>query len=101
MLLSQLHEAASGTGTATAAQLLTGCCAQLTAVDWMLRQLHPSRQPKAAAAFAGSTGKPAVLLPWLQTVSLALVAAGSAMDPAGNQGECSVFTALHVRSCRA
>lgn len=27
--------------------------------------LHPPHQPRAVAAFAGSTGKPEVLLPWL------------------------------------
>ena len=38
----------------------------------MDRVLSLDRQPQAAAAFANSTAKPAVLLPWLLTVSRAL-----------------------------
>lgn len=51
-----------------------GC--QLAAVAGTLESvLSPSRQPRAAATFASSTGKPAVLMPWLQGLCRALAAA--------------------------
>lgn len=37
--------------------------------------LHPSSRPQTAAAFAASTARPAVLLPWLRSMSKALRAA--------------------------
>lgn len=35
--------------------------------------LQPGRQPKAAAAFSASTGKPEVLMPWLAVLSESLL----------------------------
>jgi hypothetical protein len=34
--------------------------------------LHPERQPQAAAAFAGSTGRPDALLPWVAAATAVL-----------------------------
>lgn len=72
-------------------RLWDGCRAQLAAVAHVLTTLLPSDQPKAAAAFAGSTGKPAALLPWLQTASQGLLGlaestAGPDAHPGANCG---------------
>ena len=94
----QLHGAMAG-GATTPAQLQEGCDVQLTAVAWALQMLHPSPRLKAAAAFAGSAGKPAALLPWLRTVSRALVAAGAAFRPDCKPGEFGLRCALCTAPC--
>ena len=43
------------------------CASQLEAAGVALDMLRPSQQPRAAAAFASSTGKPAVLMRWLRS----------------------------------
>ena len=73
----------SATAAAAAAQLSSRCRIQLEAVASVFHMLHALHRRKAAAAFAGSTGKPATLLPWLFKVSQALPAAGIAAADTG------------------
>jgi len=50
------------------------CFADVRAVAGVcITLLDPETQPDAAAAFASSTARPAVLLPWLRTVAQALL----------------------------
>lgn len=52
------------------------CTFQLTAVAGaVVNTLHPQHQPRAAAAFARSTGAPDAMLPWLLAVCRVLTAA--------------------------
>lgn len=51
--------------------LVSASTDQLRAVAAAVAGKLLARQPKAAAAFANSTGKPAMLLPWLRAVSRA------------------------------
>lgn len=57
---------------------------QLSAVTiTLVGVLHPQHQPQAAAAFASSTAKPAVLLPWLAALTDAMPLALSGADQGG------------------
>lgn len=50
------------------------CASQLTAMAGITEVvLNPERQPRAAAAFASSTGRPAEFMPWLLTLCRALM----------------------------
>ena len=60
--------------------LLGVCKDYLQAVGPALGGELLSKQPKAAAAFANSTGKPAALLPWLRAVSQVLTFANAATN---------------------
>lgn len=72
-LESLLRGAQAGAGAAPLSALLEFCAELLPTVGLAVCGMILTRQPTAAAAFASSTGKPAMLLPWLQTLSQALV----------------------------
>jgi len=59
---------------------------QLSTVDIMLIRLCPQSGPGAAAAFAGSTAPPQVLLPWLSALCQSLVGASRVTIPGGWAG---------------
>ena len=88
LLEAQLQAVVPGAGAAAAAVLLLqdGCRAQPSAVMAVMQMLRQPHRLKVAVAFAGSTGKPAALLPWLHALSRVMVAAGAA-DPEVEPGE--------------
>lgn len=67
---------------AAAADLMITCGVQLSAVlSAITRVISRSRYPQAAAAFANSTAKPLAILPWVQTLSCALLVAAARAEP--------------------
>lgn len=74
-------------------EAVAACSPQLAAVFWLVGcLLHPTAQPKAAAAFAGSTAKPAALMGWLHAMCNALLA----RDDAGEPGEPLLSACSHA-----
>lgn len=58
------------------AQLVEACVNQLAAVTTAVSSvLHRTNQPQAAAAFASSTARPLLLLPWVHALSQAVLQA--------------------------
>ena len=104
-----LQQALSGTEVEAASlRLWDGCKAQLAAAAHAMTVLLPSLPPQAAAAFAGSTGEPAALLPWLHIVSQGLLQLGLDQFAAGPQPSPGAFCGLapvlapgSVRACCA
>lgn len=96
-LLEQLLRGAqAGAFEASSVALFPICARHLQAVAPAVEGTLLSRRPKAAGAFAKSTGKPSTLLPWLRTVSQALTFAGAgAYAQSGKQGLGSRLC-LHV-----
>lgn len=89
LLDMQLQQALADASTAIeAVRLRNKCRIQLEAVASVFNMLTHSHHQKAAAAFASSTGKPTALLPWLLTVSRALLVAGATLAPAIEPGKC-------------
>lgn len=87
LLEKQLQEAVLGAGAAAPVERLrVGLNAQLGAVVLAHGMYEPLHQLKVHTAFAGSTGKPAALMPWLHKVSRALSAAGATVDPEKRPG---------------
>ena len=65
------------------------CGVMLTVVDAIMAALlSPDRHPEAAAAFASSTARPPLMLPWLAAVSRALPVAMSSNPGDPNASTC-------------
>lgn len=94
-----------------AAHLLPRFCDfQLASIACVMGSLlHPSRQPQAAAAFANSTARPAVLLPWLDVLTRTLSMLHSMRGvPSGDchkqcvcsQANCFAWRRLYILVCK-
>ena len=74
--------AAVQAGSEDAGNLLKACYSKLNYMLCMARGLtDPEHQQQAAAEFASSTAQPAVLLPWLASLSQAITVAGASGAP--------------------
>lgn len=86
VLLQQMQRETAAAATPTAREVLSAMCnAQLAAVSFCMDDtLQTPIQPAAVAAFAGSTGKPTALLPWLLAVARVLTTIGASVAAGGS-----------------
>lgn len=70
---------------------------QLAAIEYVVVELlQSSRQPQAAAAFAGSTAKPASILPWLTSLINAVPLALGSVRPGKLRGGSHTLVVLQL-----